>query len=101
MEFASNNEREKAFALLKDGPKPKDGKGAELTIKRARTSQQRDRNDRLFKAKDLITKSCKYGEEVKIDFEHRQILCKNVPAFIQNKDDAGGNFLPPFEQLYF
>ena len=96
VEFQTNSDREKALVLL-EGKAMTDSSGASLVSKRAQTATQRERNMKLQKAEEEIKK--KTSEAVKIEWNERQVLCKGVPAFIQNKDDSGGKFLAPFLEL--
>ena len=97
VEFQSNRDREKEFVLL-EGKSMTDTSGAALVSKRAQTEMQRERNMKLQKAEEEIKK--KTSETVKIEWKERQVLCKDVPAFIQNKDDSGGKFFAPFLELH-
>ena len=78
--FRSNADREKAFNVLKDKTL-KDTSGCSLSCKRARTAQQKNRNDILFKAEELVKKSCKKNEKVKLDFKKRCVLCDEDIVF--------------------
>ena len=98
VEFKNNADREKALTLLTD-KQLKDKTGASIVCKRAKTASQRDRNFKLQKAEEEVKKLCKSSQTVKIEWKDRQILCNGVPAFIQNKDDSSGIFLPPFEKI--
>ena len=104
LEFQSNVEREKAFALMQ-GKTITDSTGASLTCKRAKTSEQRDRNTKLQKAEQEIKKQCSHGEEIKIEWSERRVTCKvrgasaSTPVFIQNKTDSSGEFLSPFANV--
>ena len=98
IEFQSNAEREKALTLL-SGKNLNDSTGASLTCKRAKTSAQKERNTKLQNAEKEIQKHSATGDNVKIEWETRRVLCKNLPAFVQHKDDSSGDFLPPFANL--
>ena len=98
IEFASNAGREKALTLL-SGKILNDSTGASLTCKRAKTPAQKERNTKLQTAEKEIQKHCTAGDNVKIEWETRRVLCKGLPAFIQHKDDSSGDFHPPFASL--
>ena len=98
--FRSNSDREKAFLLLKD-KSVKDSSGSALSCKRARTMQQKNRSDVLFKAEELINKSCSQGERIKIDFKNRCVTCNSQIAFEQDRESIRGNFVGDFTQLHF
>jgi len=98
IEFASNTDREKALVLL-SGKTLHDSTGALLKCKCASTSSQRDRNTKIQNAEKEIQKMCVKGETVKIEWTSRRVLCNNVPAFVQHKEDSSGDFLPPFTNL--
>ena len=98
LEFRSNAEREKAFALVK-GLNLQDNSGAKLACKRARTNLQRQRNDGLIAAEGNLKKQFGEPGEVKIDWEHRQVKCKGEPAFIQDRVGLTGSYVGKFATL--
>ena len=96
VEFASNDQREKALKLL-TGQIVRDSTGTPLKIKRALTAFQRERNTSLIKAEDILKKT---GiDDAQIDWKGRQITSKGMPAFVQGKSESGGRFLPPHAAL--
>ena len=98
--FRSNADREKAFNVLKDKTL-KDTSGCSLSCKRARTAQQKNRNDILFKAEELVKKSCKKNEKIKIDFKNRYVTCNSQMACEQDRESVRGNFVDDFTQQHF
>ena len=98
IEFRSNADREKAFEVL-SSEVVKDEKDGSLMFKRARSSVQKQRNDFLVKACDLIKKKAPAGKEVKIDWKNRKVLCQGEDAFIQDRELSGGSFANSFQGL--
>ena len=98
LEFRSNGEREKAFDYLAK-ISAKDAKEGKLTVKRARSSLQKQRNDMLVKAHDLIKGEADPGHEVKLDWKSRKVTCQGSDAFIQYRTSNQGIFQKPFEEL--
>ena len=43
----------------------------------------------------------KHEPDIKLDWVKRQILVKDEPAFIQDRDGTSGQFLESFAQLHF
>ena len=92
VEFASNADREFVFKALKDA-QLKDGTGAKIVCKRARTTLQKNRNDNLIKAEGLIkTRAGSSANLVKIDWENRQIVLGEEVLFSQSRDTTSGTF---------
>ena len=92
VEFASNADREFVFKALKD-TQLKDGTGAKIVYKRARTTLQKNRNDNLIKAEGLIkTRVGSSGKLVKIDWENRQVVLAEEVLFSQSRDSISENF---------
>ena len=90
-------DREIAFKLL--GNKDlKDATEAKIVCKRARTAQQKQRNDVLIKALEAL-KTHNVGSDVKINWQERRIDVNNSPAFVQSRDSSSGSFLPPHQNL--
>ena len=91
IEFRSNSDRDKAFKIL-EKKTPTDTTGTTLVCKRARTMNQKNRNDKLLQAEDMIKKSCNNGDIIKIEWKERQVTCNKVPAFTQDRDSPAGSF---------
>ena len=72
-----------------------------MTVKRAKTAFQRERNDALIKAKDKLSNKCTAGEAIEIDWVNRRVLVNTNPAFEQKKDESSGSFLSPFHGNLF
>ena len=98
VEFRCNADREKAFELTK-GLDFKDGSGAKLGCKRARTNLQKQRNDALIGAEKALKEKLGIPGDVKIDWENRRVVSKGEPAFEQKRGEASGIYLSQFVTL--
>ena len=99
IEFRSNGEREKALDILAKISAEDSLKG-KLAIKRARTALQKQRNDVLIKACDLIKEKTCPGQDVKIDWKNRKVTCQGNDGFIQMRDSTEGSFHGSFQALH-
>ena len=98
VEFRCNADREKAFQLTKD-LEFKDGSGAKLGCKRARTNLQKQRNDALVGAERALKEKLGASADVKIDWENRRVVSKGEPAFEQKRGEVSGVYLAKFAAL--
>ena len=98
VEFRNRSDREVAFRLL-SGKQLTDDTEAKVSCKRARTGLQKQRNDKLIKANDVLKQNCVSQDLVQIDWKERRVLVNATPAFVQGQETAEGSFLPPFVNL--
>ena len=78
-----------------------------MTVTRAKTALQLERNNCLRRAADLLKKHDKAkNENVEIEWllvgsKTREIKVGSVVAFRQEVGESCGKFLPPFANLHF
>ena len=74
--------------------------GNEVSFKPARTKLGGKRNHSIRTANELVSKHPQaVGKEVVIEWKERQVTVDGAPAFKQLKDQMGGDFLPPYNDL--
>jgi len=91
IEFCSNTDREFVFKALKSASL-KDGTGATIVCKRARTSMQKQRNDSLIKAEGLVKAKIGPSCKAQINWQERHVAEGEEIFFTQDRDFPGGVF---------
>ena len=97
-EFSSPDAAKRALSLLNNSDKQVGD--ITLTIKPARTKLNGQRNHSLRKADELIKGSPhSTGKTTHISWDSRAVKVGEATAFTESKQETGGRFLPPYDQL--